>query len=217
MCVRIKASILETESRTEQGSFFFKVSFVFGRLWKYYFWDITHLTKHRESFSDYFPDLDIHTFNWVVDPFKCEIGNIPEEPPGLAEAILELRSNTEASIQFESKENLSSFWLSKAAKAFKIAYEKAVKKLLPFATTYLCEQGFSILMNIKTMNRNRLNAQDCIQIALTSKSPNFEVIVSNMKQHHFSKTWNTWIVVVGPIWEFYFVCLYINYILTIFT
>lgn len=22
----------------------------------------------------------------VVDPFKCDIGNIPEEPPGLAEA-----------------------------------------------------------------------------------------------------------------------------------
>ena len=78
-----------------------------------------------------------HTFNWVVDSFKCEIDNIPEEPPGLAEVILELRSNTEARIQLESKENLSSFWLSKAAKAFKIAHEEAVKKLLPFATTYL--------------------------------------------------------------------------------
>ena len=32
---------------------------------------IKHLTKLRESFSDYFPDLDIHTFNWDVDPFKC--------------------------------------------------------------------------------------------------------------------------------------------------
>ena len=133
---------------------------------------IKHLTKLRERFSDYFPDLDIHTFNWVVDPFKCEIGNIPEEPTGLAEAILELQSNTEARIQFESKENLSSFWLSKAAKAFKIAHE-AEKKLLPFATTFLCEQSFSTLMNIKTKNRNRLNAQDCIQISLTSKSYNF--------------------------------------------
>ena len=122
------------------------------------------------------------------DPFKCEIGNIPEKPPGLAEAILELQSNIEARILFESKANPSSFWLSKAAKAFKIAHEEAEKKLLPFATTYLCEQGFSTLMNIKTKNRNRLNAQDCIQIALRSKSPNFEVIVSHMKLHHFSKT-----------------------------
>ena len=116
---------------------------------------IKHLTKLRESFSDYFTDLDIHTSNWVVDPFKCENGNIPEEPPGLAETILELRSNTEARIQLESKENRSSFWLSQA---FKIAYEEVVKKLLPFATSYLCEQGFPTLMNIKTKNRNRLNA-----------------------------------------------------------
>ncbi|XP_050519383.1 protein FAM200A-like [Diabrotica virgifera virgifera] len=113
---------------------------------------------------------------------------IPEEPSGLAEAILEHRSNTEASIQFESKPNLSSFWMSKAAKAFKITHEETVKKLLPFGTTYLYEQGFSTLMNIKTKNRNRLNAEDCIQIGLTSKSPNLEAIVSNMKQHHFSKT-----------------------------
>ena len=149
---------------------------------------VRHLIKLRKRFSDYFPDLDTRTVSWIVDPFKCEIAMIPEEPSGLAEAILELRSNTEARIEFESKPNLSSFWMSKVAKAFKIAHEEAVKKLLPFGTTYLCEQGFSTLMNIKTKNRNRLNAEDCIQIALTSKSPNFEAIVSNMKQHHFSKT-----------------------------
>ena len=55
---------------------------------------------------------------------------IPEEPLGLAEAVLELRSNTEACIQFQSKLNLSSFWMSKkAAKAFKITHKEAVKKL----------------------------------------------------------------------------------------
>ena len=78
-----------------------------------------HLTKLREGIADCFPDLDIHTLNWVLDPFKCEIANIPEEPPGWAETILELGSNTEARMQFESKSNLSSFWMSKATKAFK--------------------------------------------------------------------------------------------------
>ncbi|KAK9892477.1 hypothetical protein WA026_020468 [Henosepilachna vigintioctopunctata] len=73
------------------------------------------------------PDLHMRSVSWIVDPLKCEIAIIPEEPSGLAEAILELRSNTEARIQFESKPNLSSFWMSKAAKAFKIAHEEAVK------------------------------------------------------------------------------------------
>ncbi|KAK9717243.1 hypothetical protein QE152_g24266 [Popillia japonica] len=144
-----------------------------------------HITGFSAFFSDYFPDLDTRTVSWIVDPFKCEIAMIPEEPLGLAEAILELRSNTETRIQFESKPNLelrsntetriqfeskpnlSSFWMSKVAKAFKTAHEEALKKLLPFGTTYLCEQGFSTRMNLKTKNRNRLNAKDCIQIALT--------------------------------------------------
>ncbi|XP_072380368.1 protein FAM200C-like [Diabrotica undecimpunctata] len=137
---------------------------------------VRHLIKLRKRFSDYFPDLDTLTLSCIADPFTCEIAMIPEEPSGLAETILELRSN----IQFESKPNLLSFWMSKAAKAFKIVHEDAIKKLLPFGTTYLCEQGFSTLMNIKTKNRNRLNAEDCVQIALTP-SPNFEAIVSNMK------------------------------------
>ena len=63
----------------------------------------------------------------------------PEESSGFAEGIHELRSNTEARIQFESKPNLSSFWMSKDAKAFKAVHDVVVKKLLPFGTTYLCE------------------------------------------------------------------------------
>jgi hypothetical protein len=75
--------------------------------------------------------------------------------------------------------------MSRAAKAFKSAQEEAIKVLLPFATTYLCEQGFSTLVNLKTKYRNWLNPEDSIQITLTSESPNFDV--SKMK-HSFSKT-----------------------------
>jgi hypothetical protein len=57
--------------------------------------------------------------------------------------------------------------MSRSAKAFKIAHEEAIKVLLPFATTYLCEQGLSTLMNLKTKYRNRLIPKDSIQIALT--------------------------------------------------
>ncbi|XP_023709794.1 protein FAM200A-like [Cryptotermes secundus] len=94
---------------------------------------IRHLTKLKKRFDDYFPDLDSHNVSWVVDPFKCEIADVPEEPQGLAGALLELRSNNEARIEFENKADLSYFWMSRAANAFKIAHEDAVKKLLPFA------------------------------------------------------------------------------------
>ena len=115
---------------------------------------VRHLTKLKEQFSDYFPDLDSQAVSWIVDPFKCEIAVAPEEPQGLAESLLELRCNNEACIAFENKADLSNVWMSTAAKAFQIAHEEAVKKLLPFATTCLCEQDFSTLTNIKTKQRN---------------------------------------------------------------
>ena len=67
-------------------------------------------TSHRtkKAVFRFFPDLDIRTVSWIADPFKCEIAMT--------------RS------QFESKPNLPSFWMLKAAKAFKIAHEEAVKK-----------------------------------------------------------------------------------------
>lgn len=51
------------------------------------------------SFSDikgsgsliYFPELDQHKTNWVVNPINCDM---PEGPSGLAEALLELLSNS---------------------------------------------------------------------------------------------------------------------------
>ena len=70
--------------------------------------------------------------------------------------------------------------MSKAVKAFKIAHKEATKNLLAFGTKYLCEQGFSSVMNMKTKYKNQLNAEDCTQIALTSKCSNFEAIVSNI-------------------------------------
>ncbi|XP_068200595.1 protein FAM200C-like [Palaemon carinicauda] len=146
-----------------------------------------HLTKLRNRFCDYFPELDSHTVSWVVNPFKSELADLPEQPEGFAEELIELRSSNETKIEFESKDDLSSFWMSKTAKAYKNAHMEATKMLLPFATTYLCEQGFSTLVNLKTKYRNRLNPEDSILVAVTSKIPDFEFVVSKMKQYHFSK------------------------------
>ncbi|XP_026579563.1 protein ZBED8-like [Pseudonaja textilis] len=92
---------------------------------------IRHLTKLKERFSDYSPDLDSHAVSWIVDPFKCEICAVPEEPQGLAESLLELRCSNEAQIAFENKADLSHFWMSTPAKAFKIA-RGSIQKVAAF-------------------------------------------------------------------------------------
>ncbi|XP_068243859.1 protein FAM200C-like [Palaemon carinicauda] len=111
--------------------------------------------------------IDSHTVSWDVNPVKSELADLPEQPEGLAKELIELRSSNETEMEFESKDDLSSFWMSKTAKAYKTAHMEATKMLLPFATTYLCEQGFSTLVNLKTRYRNRLNPEDSIVVAVT--------------------------------------------------
>ena len=53
--------------------------------------------------------------------------------------------------------------------------------LLPFATTYLCETGFSALTTIKTKARNRLDPQHDLRCALTSIEPRFEKICDQIQ------------------------------------
>lgn len=53
--------------------------------------------------------------------------------------------------------------------------------LIPFATTYRCETGFSTLVTLKTKARNRLNVEHDMRCALSETEPNV-VKLANAKQ-----------------------------------
>ena len=62
--------------------------------------------------------------------------------------------------------------------------------LLPFFTTYLCEQGFSALMGIKTKARNRLSPGNDLHVALSKIKPCIEEIVKGKYQFYKSHRTN---------------------------
>jgi hypothetical protein len=60
--------------------------------------------------------------------------------------------------------------------------DNALRHLVVFSTTYLCEEGFSNLLLIKNKQRNRLDATNDMRIALSSTiSPRISQLVDKMQ------------------------------------
>jgi len=57
----------------------------------------------------------------------------------------------------------------------------AVKALLPFVTTCLCDGGFSVLAQIKTKMGNSLEPKDDMRLALSKIVPNFDKVVETIQ------------------------------------
>ncbi|XP_050528111.1 zinc finger BED domain-containing protein 5-like [Daktulosphaira vitifoliae] len=61
--------------------------------------------------------------------------------------------------------------------------EEALKVLIPFSTTYLCEYGFSTLTAVKNKTRNRLEISATMRLSLTNSiKPRIDDIISNQQQ-----------------------------------
>ena len=137
-----------------------------------------HLESLMEEFQHYFPDTEQVEFDLVRNPFSraLAVGDIPDE---LQDEFLELSNGSSARDVFNEK-SLAQFWCDMRRTYTRVS-TFALRNLLPFASTYLCETGFSTLVNIKTKSRNRLDVQSDMRLALTATTPRIGMLVSNMQ------------------------------------
>ncbi len=144
-----------------------------------------HLKNLQEEMDRYFPEnVDLKKHSWIRNVFSVNVSEVGEDIPGFQEELIDLQENQ---VQKQHFENLqySKFWTQLKDKP--ILTREAEKALLPFPTTYLCEQGFSSLVTIKTKARNRLDPQHDLRCALTINiKPNLEDLTHKMKQFHGS-------------------------------
>ncbi|XP_053117964.1 zinc finger MYM-type protein 6-like [Hemicordylus capensis] len=134
-----------------------------------------HLKSLQQQFEDYYPaGEDQRKGNlWVQDPFVTHSQNnltIQEE-----EMLLEVSSDAGLQSAFQSMP-IAQFWI-KLKDEYEILHKKAMKILLPFSSTYLCEVGFSSMSLIKTKTRNRLEITNSLRLALTKIAPRIERLV----------------------------------------
>lgn len=141
-----------------------------------------HLGRLREKMSKYFdPTKDIRkNCNWVINPFVQSDQNILSLTN--EEKLIELSADVGLHEIFRSNKNIGQFWI-KVQNEYPSLAEEALKLLIPFSTTYLCENGFSTLTTIKNKTRNRLEISSAMRISLTKTiKPRIDEIISHQQQ-----------------------------------
>jgi len=91
------------------------------------------------SLQNYFPKFAVMNFRWEVIPFEIsESSNLSAEGE---EQLIDLRNEPFLQALFPQN-SLDEFWRS-AYKSYSMISVKAIKTILSFASSRLCEYGFS--------------------------------------------------------------------------
>ena len=63
--------------------------------------------------------------------------------------------------------------------ACKTTSDVGLNFLLMFSSNYLCEQGFSALLNKKTKQRSRFNVEHDLRVCLSNTPPRIDKLICN--------------------------------------
>ncbi|GFR04291.1 protein FAM200A [Trichonephila clavata] len=144
-----------------------------------------HLSMLQQKFDQYFYSINTEQYDWIRNPFATNAINSTEALPlQIREEFTDLNNDMTLKLYF-SEVPLDVFWIYVKKEYPHISY-KAILTLLPFSTTYLCEQSFSTLVLIKNDKRSCLKDLDQeLRVALSNIEPNIKLLCS-LKQAQVS-------------------------------
>ncbi|XP_023210433.1 zinc finger MYM-type protein 6-like [Centruroides sculpturatus] len=96
------------------------------------------------------------------------------------EKLIKLSSDLGFKTLFESMP-ITQFWI-KVKSEYPVLHKKAVRMLLPFSTTYLCESTFSAMVMIKLKQRNRYSVSSASRLAVTTLTPRIDDLTSKKEK-----------------------------------
>ncbi|XP_068206166.1 protein FAM200C-like [Palaemon carinicauda] len=148
---------------------------------------LNHLEQTREAVDKYFLLLSTDKLDWIVSPF--ELADMAEELDFTAierDKFLDMSADSTLQVKFEKSDvTLAAFWHGTLGEYPNLA-KKAISLLLPFSTSYLCEQAFSAMATIKSKQINRLlSLEDDMRVALSTIRPDIKKTIS-----HFNEVMN---------------------------
>lgn len=144
-----------------------------------------HLSMLQQKFDQYFYSINTEQYDWIRNPFATNaIISTEALPLQIREEFTDLSNDMTLKLYF-SEVPLDVFWIY-VKKEYPRISNKAILTLLPFSTTYLCEQSFSTLVLIKNDKRSCLKGLDQeLRVALSKIEPNIKLLCS-LKQAQVS-------------------------------
>lgn len=143
-----------------------------------------HLQKLSDQLNDYFKD-DLRKKNeWIRDPFNVKLDDPIDIPMDEMASLMEVKCDGSLKAIFR-EHTLEEFWLTIRAE-YPALSDRAVKFLLPFCTTWLCESGFSVVVATKTKARNRLSTASLeanMRVALSPITPRIDRLIKDKQIH----------------------------------
>ncbi|XP_038660110.1 general transcription factor II-I repeat domain-containing protein 2A-like [Scyliorhinus canicula] len=138
----------------------------------------SQLMALKEEFTRRFADFKAieGQFGLLSSPFACDIETATEE---LQMELIDLQADNSLKRMFESKP-LVEFYASLHSEKFQNLRTFARKMFVLFASTYICEQAFSIMKVNKSKNRSLLtnsNLQSVLRISTSNLTPDFNKLI----------------------------------------
>ena len=134
---------------------------------------LNHLDTLLKNLDKYFPSITIDQYDWVRNPF---VEFEPFEGQFTLTEEEELASiSSDRTLKLKHSElSLDAFWLV-VEKEYPAIAQKALRFLLLFLTSYLCEFGFPALTTIKHKKRAQLlSVEDELRVCLSKTRPNLK-------------------------------------------
>jgi len=113
-----------------------------------------HLASLEFEFLQYFPEINDTTSSVIVSPFTALVTSFSDKDEATQNQLIDIQQDLIAKNLFATL-SLNDFWCSMLP-SYPLLGDIAIRALLPFSSTYLCESGFSHLVDIKTKQRIKM-------------------------------------------------------------
>ena len=145
---------------------------------------INNLISLRSEFAKYFPDTTTRDdLRSVRNPYLVSDSDVIKMLNGndsTQEEFITVKNDSTSEDVFKVK-TLPAYWSDMLTWYPRVA-SAAIRLLMPFPSTWLCETGFSALLGIKNKARNKLIVEPDLRCALATAEPRIDQLVAKM--HH---------------------------------